>query len=131
MAMDLTKSAAGGRRREAQMLLRLTSQERDEIASKAGAAGMTRADFVLASVRGTKIITPRDDGKIAELMRIRYELSRIGNNLNQIARQVNSAAKAHRDSVLYGELGNIDDALSAVVGWLDDMALIVEKERSR
>ena len=131
MAIDLTKNVQGGRRRDAQMLLRLTSRERDEIASKAEDAGMTRADFVLASVRETKVIVTRDDDKIAELMRIRYELSRIGNNLNQIARQVNSAAKARRDSVLYGELGNIDDALSAIIGWLDDIALVVGKEGSR
>lgn len=47
-------TAANGRRRSEQMLLRLTPEEREEIASKAREAGMTQADFVLEAVRGTR-----------------------------------------------------------------------------
>lgn len=131
MSFDHAEQSLRGRRKPVQVKVWMSREQHDKFVEKVRESGMTQSDFVFESAMNKAVVVTRDDDKIAELMRIRYELSRIGNNLNQIARQVNSAAKARRDSVLYGELGNIDDALSAIIGWLDDIALVVGKEGSR
>lgn len=125
------ESAAGGRRRSAQMLLRLTPEEREEIASKAREAGMTQADFVLESVRGTRVFVQRDVEKTTLLFGIRYQVSRVGNNLNQIARVLNSAAKVNRSMAVEAELANIDDAVGVVLKTLSELHEAICREGSR
>lgn len=124
-------TAANGRRRSEQMLLRLTPEEREEIASKAREAGMTQADFVLEAVRGTRVFVQRDEERITLLFGIRYQLSRAGNNLNQIARVLNSSAKARKSMAVEAELENIDEAVGRILRVLSELYEEIAKERSR
>lgn len=85
------------RQRTERLLVRLTPQEIDEIRSKADRYGITAASFVRASclqkpVPGRSNV-PYKARKRAHLFRdsadLLSQLSRVGNNLNQLSKQAN------------------------------------------
>lgn len=71
------------RRRSERLSLSLTPDEKVMIRSAAEDAGMSQTDFIIASVKRTRIVV------ITALPEALLELSRQGNNLNQIARCLN------------------------------------------
>lgn len=71
------------RRRTERLCLGLTPEEKELINNAAKVAGMSRTDYILNSVKGTRVVV------ITSLQEVLIELSRQGNNLNQIARCLN------------------------------------------
>lgn len=71
------------RKRSERLSLGLTPDEKDMIRKGAKEAGMSQTDFILASVKGTRIVV------ITSLQEGLLELNRQGCNLNQMARCLN------------------------------------------
>jgi len=71
------------RKRNQTISIRLTPAEKKEITNKAKQAQMTLTDYLIECSRNTEI-------KVTDLSDVLVELKRIGNNINQIARKVNS-----------------------------------------
>ena len=78
-----SKPQKPNRKRSERLSLGLTPEEKNMITDGAREAGLSRTDYVVASVKGTRIIV------ITGLAEQIQELSRQGNNLNQIARCLN------------------------------------------
>ena len=81
--MPVNKPPKPNRKRSERLSLGLTPEEKALINNGAKEAGMSRTDFVVASVKGTKVVI------ITTLPEVLLELSRESNNLNQIARRLN------------------------------------------
>jgi hypothetical protein len=105
------------RRRNRQMIFRLTDDEYAAVESKIKRAGKkTRADFLISCIGNKPLIA------IDGLREIAPELKRQGNNLNQIARALNTERRltvegkamlsdtADRCNALYGRLMNLADS---------------------
>ena len=71
------------RKRSERLCLGLTPAEKNMISTAAKEAGMSQTDFLVASVKGTRIVV------ITALPELLLELSRQGNNLNQVTRCLN------------------------------------------
>ena len=67
------------------MSIRLTQSEKSAIISKAKKTKLTLTEYILKSSLQTEI-------KVIDLQSLLVELKRIGNNLNQITRKINSGA---------------------------------------
>ena len=65
------------------MSIRLTQSEKSAIISKAKKSKLTLTEYVLKSSLQSEI-------KVVDLQPLLVELKRIGNNLNQITRKINS-----------------------------------------
>ena len=70
----------------------MTAEEKKEIAAKANQAQMSLTDYLIECSRKTTI-------KVTDLSAILVELKRIGNNLNQIARRLNSGGHLPPDFI--------------------------------
>lgn len=81
------------RKRSERLSLGLTLEEKNMISDGAKEAGMSRTDFVIASVKGTKVVV------ITALPEVLLELSRQGNNLNQIARCLNQRGYVNYETI--------------------------------
>ena len=88
----------------------MTAEEKKEIAAKAKQAQMSLTDYLIECSRKTTI-------KVTDLSSILVELKRIGNNLNQIARKINSKRFffGKFDSVIEGQR-KIYDAILSLMG---------------
>ena len=82
-----------GRTRDRQFTMRLTESELAEMEERVRESGKSRSDFVLDAAREVRIVRVRDGAVRDELLALRAELLRQGNNLNQIAYRLNRAAK--------------------------------------
>ena len=71
------------RKRNQTISIRLTTEEKKEIVAKAKQAQMTLTDYLIECSSNTDIT-------VTDLSEVLVELKRIGNNLNQIARKINS-----------------------------------------
>lgn len=67
------------------MSIRLTDSEKSAICKKSKKAHLTLTEYILKSSLQTEI-------KVVDLQPLLVELKRIGNNLNQITRKLNSGA---------------------------------------
>lgn len=67
------------------MSIRLTQSEKSAIISKAKKSKLTLTEYILKSSLQSEI-------KVVDLQPLLVELKRIGNNLNQITRKINSGA---------------------------------------
>lgn len=98
----------GARRDAARLMVRLGAAEAIHAAREAAAMGLPRASWVAALVashsRGVPRFARSDE---VSLIAIQGELRRIGVNVNQIARALNTAVMEGR--VLDTELGAIED----------------------
>ena len=74
------------RKRKNTLTVRLTDKEREQIVKQAEKAKMNLTDFIVA-VTGHPLIFVPEDLKPAVT-----EMKKIGNNINQIARKINSGA---------------------------------------
>lgn len=68
-----------------QLSIRLTQAEKSTICKKSKKAKLTLTEYILKSSLQTEI-------KVVDLQPLLVELKRIGNNLNQITRKINSSA---------------------------------------
>ena len=89
---EKTKQKAN-RKRSKTFGMCLTPEELQELNEGAQNAGLSRTDYIMASVRGTNIIVMEG---LPEILR---ELQYQGNNLNQLVRQINSGHYADREQV--------------------------------
>ncbi len=98
------------RKRNQTLSIRLTPAEKKEIISKAKQAQMTLTDYLIECSRSTEI-------KVTDLSEVLVELKRIGNNINQIARKINSKRFffGKFDSVIEGQR-KIYDAILNLTG---------------
>jgi Bacterial mobilisation protein (MobC) len=95
--------------------IRFTREDISKLADLANEAGLSRADVLRHLIRSTQLPTPRS----AIDQKTLVQLSAIGNNLNQIARVLNSD---HRGSQ---EIINGSEAAKAARDELRQMVLIV------
>ncbi len=73
------------RKRNQTLSIRLTQAEKSAICKKSKKAHLTLTEYILKSSLQTEI-------KVVDLQPLLVELKRIGNNLNQITRKINSGA---------------------------------------
>ena len=100
--------AASGPRSAARLMVRLAAPEARHVDAEAAAMGLRRAAWVAALVRRHAMSRPafsRPDE--LSLIAVQGELRRIGVNVNQIARALNTAVMEGR--VLDTELASLDD----------------------
>lgn len=79
-----TASKHPARIRNKEFLIRFTQEEFDELNYFVKKSGKTRADFILSLIQQDKIVI------IDDLIKVWTELHRQGNNLNQIAKAMNT-----------------------------------------
>ncbi|MFF3750524.1 MobC family plasmid mobilization relaxosome protein [Streptomyces sp. NPDC002018] len=109
---------------------RLSDTEKTEIAGAAQQRAVTVARFLaaagLAAARGTTATQTNEqlDAAIDELAALRTALSRIGNNINQIAYVHNAGGRPRP-----GELDRALTALTRVLARVDDAADSLVKKR--
>ena len=77
---------AAEKERKRHLHIELTEQQYNVLQEKSQKAGLTMREFMARLIMGTSV-RARPSGEIREL---RVEIHRIGNNINQIARGVNS-----------------------------------------
>lgn len=77
-------------RRPSPLTVRLTELQRQIIRDKARLAGISVNRFVLASALGSNYRPPADPDLLKALFALNRELTAQGNNLNQIAKQLNA-----------------------------------------
>lgn len=116
------RSAAG--RRPAGVLIRLTDRERDTVASRAAAQGISVQRYLLecaaaveASGRVVETKTQRDEF-LREMLDLRRLLANVANNVNQIARVANAggfAAEADRSVVAFEAAGRASEQIYILV----------------
>ena len=83
--------------------MRLSEKEYSHLEAKAKKAGVSRATLLRNYISDRPMV----DGAVAEeLRRLRVEISRIGNNLNQIAKRWNESGSDMRDLAFINELLN-------------------------
>lgn len=92
------KAMSEKRYRDQQMLLRFTSEEKEFFETLFEKSRFTnRNDFIIHLLRHRKIINVRlNDG---QLNAMHVSLSLIGNNINQIARRINSTNSIYQDDI--------------------------------
>ena len=97
------------RRRETQLLIRMSRQEADDARALADKAGLALGAFARASMLGDPgpRAQRRPPADHAALRRILGELGRVGNNINQIAHRLNTGERA--------ETPHLNEALSAYI----------------
>ena len=92
------KAMSEKRYRDQQMLLRFTSEEKEFFETLFEKSRFTnRNDFIIHLLRHRKIINVRlNDG---QLNAMHVSLSLIGNNINQIARRINSTNSIDQEDI--------------------------------
>ncbi|MGK4579620.1 plasmid mobilization protein [Kitasatospora sp. HPMI-4] len=117
--------------REDVIASRLTAAEKAEITAAAKRAGMYPSGYLaaagLAAARGATSLKPNEqlDAAIDELAALRTQISRVGNNVNQIAYIHNSGGQVRR-----GELEHTLTALTHALARVDDAADALVKKRT-
>lgn len=88
------------RKRKQAILIRLTDNEKNYLQRQADNAGLKMEPFIRKLIMGIEIL-PRPPDNIAQLIR---EINAVGNNINQIARKVNtenSVNQAQLEEILH------------------------------
>ena len=88
------------RKRKQAILIRLTDNEKNHLQQQSANAGLKMEPFIRKLIMGVDI-RPRPSDSIAPLIR---EINYIGNNINQIAKKVNSennATQAQLEEILH------------------------------
>lgn len=95
--LEQARKKSEARQRQEQVKIRCTADEFNAIAAKANAAGMTTAAYARAAMLGDA--GPRAQRRLpadAQLLRqVLGQLGRVGNNLNQIAFNLNAGEAAY------------------------------------
>ena len=105
MSEQKSKSKKPNRKRDRRMTVRGTEQEKKKIEQKAEKAGLSRTEYMIRSALEKNITSFNN---LEDINKLRIELKRIGNNLNQIARKLNeNNTLEQEEKVLFIE--EIDD----------------------
>ena len=80
--------------------VRMNKAEKATIAARASAYGMRLSDFVRTVLLSDLKEPPPPRTDPAALMKLAYELSKVGTNLNQLAKRANEAARIGGDTEL-------------------------------
>ena len=91
--VNTAKPKKVNRNRTERLCLGLTQDEKQLITDGARNAGMSRTDFILNAVEGNRVVV------ITDLSLALQELSRQGNNLNQIARCLNQRGSVSKETI--------------------------------
>jgi hypothetical protein len=87
------KSGSETRERQERVFIRMTGAEKADIAAKAERAGLSVAGYLRALAFGADTPQPRAARRPPvekeEIVRLQYELRKIGGNINQIAHHLN------------------------------------------
>ena len=97
--------------------IRYSANEWEEISRRAERAGIAPGTYVRKiSLRGSGLKTPRRKNPTAgrEIKKLKLELARVGNNLNQLTRWANARLKS-RESADMG-LGELARKIDAALG---------------
>ena len=102
-------------KKDKQFSIRISTQDLETIRGKAAQAHMSQSDYVTACCLGKRIVIL--DG-LKEVLR---QQKAIGNNLNQIAKRVNSTGNLYAEDVAdlqsrYGELWNAVSTILSKMG---------------
>ena len=98
--------------RNSAILIRLTSKEKAHLKKQSELAGLKMEPFIRKLIMGTEITTRPPD----EYRKILYQLSAIGNSVNQIAHIAN-AQKFVSSVNINDAVSLVDEALAAVRKW--------------
>ena len=74
------------RKRDKTITIRGTAKEKKKIEQKAEKAGLSRTEYMIRSALEKKVISFEN---LEDINKLRIELKKIGNNINQIARKLN------------------------------------------
>ena len=91
--VNTAKPKKVNRSRTERLCIGLTVEEKQLITDGARNAGMSRTDFILNAVEGNRVVV------LTGLMEVYLELTRHGNNLNQIARCLNQRGHVSRETI--------------------------------
>ena len=98
------------RKRNVTLSIRLTAKEKEAILSKANEAEMSVTDYIVRSTSRKKI-------RVVNMKDVVIELKRIGNNINQIARRINSGElRSYNFDSVVREQRKIYDILLSIKG---------------
>ena len=89
--------------------IRLSPQELSDIKTKAKASGISASDLVRQSITQVRAWTPENKNIQQEKIR---QLARIGNNLNQIARAVNTQGVVNYELEILEKLSFIENEIT-------------------
>lgn len=114
--MARLKSGFSGERRTAFCGFQVTPTERAELEGRAAAAGLCLSDYLRRASLGAaavdaKAIARRDPQKLALV----NELSRLGNNLNQLAHRTNATGQVRIEEAALALLDEIKAVLRGVL----------------
>jgi len=113
-------------RRSEEVKVRFTLAEAAHLEDQAEACGLSRTAYIRQRSLGQRIVTPQsrgiDPALIGELNRLSLALNAIGNNVNQISRNLNSGRRMAPGweavpEALQDVLKQAEDALDAVVNY--------------
>lgn len=96
--------------------VKCSENEHLEMKAKAEAAGMPLSDLIRRSLERTNVWTARDRNAVYELCK---ELSRIGNNLNQVAKWANTEKGALEAVQIISALQKIEEEIKSIKEGLD------------
>lgn len=126
------------RKKQCRVTARFDQDEKQQLVEQAAAARLSLAHLVarraLAPENGTSPVADQLDAAIDELAATRSELSAWGNNLNQIARQLNMGAAlppGPAATLLTAAERLLHRDLPAAVAHLDDTAHLIAKAHGR
>ncbi len=104
--------------RNQRLVVQVTAEEKEAIRSKMKQIGMTNmSEFVRLAVNVNPILNLDMNG----IYKLSYEINRIGNNINQIAKQANRSGTVYKN-----DLAEINDKLQQLNNFVD---LINKKAR--
>jgi hypothetical protein len=87
------------RKREKQIVIRLSEQELEQVKTQVRKSGMSQQDYLIRAITNREIINTEGMRAVVP------ELKRIGNNVNQIARSCNEGNQATFEEVSEIERG--------------------------
>ena len=104
-------------KRTVNLAIKVTPEERDLIRHYQEKSGMTSLRVYLLQMATRGAVIQLDMSEIRNCSRL---LSSVGNNINQIARQVNVSGYANKDELQYIEktLAEISEQQDKIIRWL-------------
>ncbi len=112
--------------------VRLTERELVDIDARARKLGWTRSRWVRTTLLSGSPPVPETDaelrGLIAELLRLRFQLKQVGNNLNQLVRLIHSR-QVHTTQGSEQMLERLTESVRAVTEQLDDLRRLLHRRR--
>jgi hypothetical protein len=110
--MPSDASRPGPARRLYFQSLRLTAGERAVVRARAHAAGLTVSEFLRRAALGKRVRARPGQVRRDAV----YQLSKVGNNLNQLARAANTAGQVRAEELLEEALGELRAVLAELTG---------------